>query len=235
MANPDVQGIPKSKWKKVAIISFFLGIGLAFGAALVVGSALWYAARSKQWNLRALHAQYRQSDSYVTLEDWYQKELNKRQAGESPKRLATPQGEWISLLGKTTVQVSYDLENTTASDYTLQPPQSAGLTAMQELKPNGTLVEGKNLKWSLAEPLNHLWTADQKPILIPAHQIVRVVFSMEYEINDDDSSATSITDWNDKTVRRDFARHLLKDAEAFVLLDESSHYRIELPLQDALR
>jgi hypothetical protein len=220
----------------MAIISFFGGLGLAFAIALIFGSVLWYNTRPRQWSAQAIRAHYRESDCFVTLEDWYQKELDKRGADHSQNRAITaPAGYWVLLLGKTTVQASYDLENSTSSDYTLQPPQSAGLVAMQKLKSNGSMVEGKGLKWSLAEPLHHLWTAEQKPILIPAHQTVRVVFAIDYDIDNDDPAATSITDWKSKSTQRDFARHVLKDAEAFVLLDEALHYRIELPLQDALR
>jgi hypothetical protein len=97
------------------------------------------------------------------------------------------------------------------------------------------LIDGKGLKWAVAEPMNHLWVSDGKTILIPAHQTVRVSLSMNYGINGDDSMATSIADWNDEGKQREFARHLLTNVGSFVLIDEAHHYRIELPLQDAFR
>ena len=138
-------------------------------------------------------------------------------------------------MGKITLQVSYDLENSTNSDYTLEPPSASYVIPMQKLEPNGTLIDGKALKWAITEPMNHLWVLDEKAILIPAHQTVRVSFSMDYDINGDDSMATTITDWGSETKQRDFARHLLKSVDAFVLVDETHHYRIELPLQEAFR
>jgi hypothetical protein len=238
MATPSLPVKSKFSWKRLAIISLFGGFGIATGLAALIGSVFWYNSRPKQWNTQAVQAHYRQSDSYVALEDWYQKKLASRAASKAPSEIVpktTTSALWVALLGKTTVQVSYDLENSTDSDYTLPQPDSAGLIAMQKLKSNGSLVDGKGLKWSLAEPLNHLWTAEQKTILIPAHQTVRVVFAIDYDIDDDDAEATAVTDWTNNEVQKHFARHLLKDADAFVLLDENSRYRINLPLQDALR
>jgi hypothetical protein len=230
--NPAIKTF--STWKRVAIISFFGGLGVAVVVCALFASVLWYSNRLKQWNAQAIRAHYKQSGCYVTLEDWYRKELSKR-TDRKAQRLPESSSEWVSLLGKITVQVSYDVENSTAYDYTLQAPNSAGLVSMQRLKSNGSLVDGKGLVWSLAEPLHHLWTAEQKPVLIPAHQTARIVFAISYDINGDDSVATSVTNWTEKQTQKDFARHLLSDAEAFVLLDEGHRYRIDLPLQDALR
>jgi hypothetical protein len=236
MATAPLPTRPVSTWKRIALISFFAGVGIALGFAVLFGSVIWYNARPKQWNAHAIRAHYRQSDCFITLEDWYQKELKKRGSKEAPEvYLQKAPSKFVALLGKTTVQVSYDLENSTNYDYRLEPPETVGLVAMQKLKSNGSLVDGKGLKWSLAEPLNHLWTAEQKAILIPAHQTVRVVFAIDYEIDDDDSAATNITDWTKAETQKDFARHVLRDADDFVLLDENLRYRIDLPLQDVLR
>ena len=236
MTSPSFTVKPTPPWKRIAIISFFAGLGIALGVIALLGMALWYTSRPKPWDARAIRAEYKQSYCYVTFEEWYQKEL-KRTNGHGEKFVVgqtTPTG-WVALLGKVTVQFSYDLKNTTNSDYTLQLPDSSGLVPMQRLKSNGTLVDGKGLKWSLSEPFGHLWTAEQRPILIPAHQTVRVVFSIDYDINGDDAAATSVTDWSQKDTQRSYARHLLKDADQFVLMDDARRYQIELPLQDALR
>jgi hypothetical protein len=76
---------------------------------------------------------------------------------------------------------------------------------------------------------------EQKTVLIPAHQTARVVFVITYDIYGDDTVATSITDWTKEATQKEFARHLLSSAEAFVLLDELHRYRIDLPLQDAFK
>jgi len=103
---------------------------------------------------------------------------------------------------------------------------------MQRLKSNRSLIDGKGLKWSVAEPLNHLWVSDGKTILIPAHQTVRVSLSYGYDLDDDDPVAAGITDWKSEEVRKEFALHLLRDTDAFILLDDAHHYRIELPLHE---
>lgn len=223
-----------SSWKRVAIISFFGGLGVAVVACALFAFVLWYSNRPKQWNAQAIRAHYRESGSYATLEDWYRKELSKQNDHKVQRTPESPSG-WVTLLGKITVQISYDLENSTAYDYTLQAPNSLGLVSMQRLKSNGSLVDGKGLDWSLVEPTHHLWMTEQKTVLIPAHQTARVVFAISYDINGDDAVATSITDWTKEATQKEFARHLLSGAEAFVLLDEGRRYRIDLPLQDAFK
>jgi hypothetical protein len=47
-----------SSWKRLAIVSFFGGLGIAFGAALIVSSFIWYKARPKQWNNHAIKAEF---------------------------------------------------------------------------------------------------------------------------------------------------------------------------------
>ena len=234
--SPPIKAI--STWKRIAIISFFGGLGVAVAVGVLFISILWYSSwyssRPKQWNTEAIQAHYRESGCFATLEDWYQKELNK-QSEHKTQRIPGPPSELVSVLGKINLKVSYDLENSTAYDFTLYAPNSAGLVSMQRLKSNGSLVDGKRLDWSLAEPTHHLWMTEQKIILIPAHQTARVVFFISYDINGDDPVATSITNWTKEETTKEFARHLISDAAAFVLLDELHRYRIDLPLQDAFR
>lgn len=227
---------PITLWKKVAIVSFFAGLGFAFALGLIFSGTLWYSTRSKAWNANGITAHYGQSSCYVTLQDWYRKELKKRGTDQS-QNVQTPEPPpgFIPFFGKLTVVVSYDLENHTNSDYTLEPPQTSGLVPMKRLKSNGSLFDGKGLKWSIAESLNQVWTSEGKAILIPAHQTVRVVFTMDYDILGDDPAASSVADWSNKGVEKEFARHLLKDTDDFVLLDEIHRYRIDLPLQEAFK
>jgi hypothetical protein len=231
-ADPSIKTI--GTWKRIAIISFFGGLGIAVVAGVFFFSVLWYSNRPKQWNADVIRAHYRESECFVTLEDWYKKELSK-QSDHKSHPAPEPPSEWVTLLGKISARISYDLENSTAYDYTLQDSKSLGLVSLQRLKSNGSLVDGKGLDWSLAEPTHHLWMTEQKTVLIPAHQTARVVFFIAYDIDGDDAVATSITDWTKKQTQKEFARHLLSDAEEFVLLDEARRYRIDLPLQDAFR
>jgi hypothetical protein len=245
MEAPSSPIKPISQWKRIAIVSLFGGFGIVLSIAVLIVLVLWYNNRPMQWNVTAIRARYNQSYCFVALEDWYGKKLktqDSKQVQKTPPAKAQEDHgpwekysgtEWITYLGKMTLQISYDLENSTTSDYTLEPPNASSLIPMQKLKPNGTLIDGKGLKWAVAEPMNHLWVTDGKAVLIPALQTVRVSFSMDFDIDDDDSSATSVIDWNDKDKQREFARHLLKDVDAFVLIDETHHYRIELPLHDS--
>lgn len=220
---------PPSAWKRIAVASFFLGLGITFAIALLFGSIFWYSNRPKQWNAQAIRAHYNQSGSYVALEDWYQKELNK--GGYNPQKASSA---FHDVLGKMTLQVSYDLENSTRSDYTLEPPGTADLIPMQRLTSNNVLIDGNGLKWSVGEYMSHLWVTDPKAVLVPALQTVRVSFSMDYELTDENSDAVSVTDWNDDAQKK-VARHLLSNVDAFVLMDNEHHYRIELPLRDSFR
>lgn len=232
MATPTLSAKPISSWKRLAVVSFFIGVGVAVVLCSVLAGLYWYTTRPPKWKTAAIQATYKQSGSYAVIEDWYQKQLaHKRQSiPESP-------AGFVAYLGQFTLQVSYDLKNSTDSDYTLEAPESSGLVSMQRLKSNGSMVDGKGLKWSVAQPLNRLWMSDQKTILIPVHRTVRVVFAMDYPINDDDTVATALTDWTKEENRAVFGRHLISDADAdaFVLLDSSHHYEIDLPLSDAMK
>jgi hypothetical protein len=237
MVTPGLPVKPITQWKRLAIISFFGGLGTGLGVALLFASAYWYNARPKQWNAQAIRAHHMESDCFPLLEDWFQEYQEKRRRGELlPGELSPgvpkPTPGFIAIVGKMRLRFSYDLENTTSSDYTLKLPQSYGLQVMQRLRSSDTLVNGKGVTWFIAEPLNIAAPAENKAILIPARQSVRVVFSMDYEILDDPGT---MSDWSNKGVQKDFVRTMLKDADSLVLLDETRRYRIDLPLQDALR
>jgi hypothetical protein len=225
--------VSTTSWgKRVTVIGMSIGFGIAVGVALFLAAMSWYTGRPKQWDTQAIRAQFHRSDSFVNLEDWYYKELKQ----QAPREARKPsRGDFTSLLGKITLQLSYNLYNSTKSDYTLAPPGTSGLIPMQLLKSNNVLIDGKGLKWSIAEPTDHLWVTDTNTVLIPALQTVRVSFAMEYDINDERSDAIAITDWSDDSVQKKFARALLADVDAFVLMDESHHYRIEMPLANAFR
>lgn len=52
---------PLTTWKKIALRAVFGGIGLAVGAAAIIGVVIWYSNRPKpipQWNSKALTAKF---------------------------------------------------------------------------------------------------------------------------------------------------------------------------------
>jgi hypothetical protein len=61
MVTPTSPARPVSAWKRLAIVSFFGGSGLAFAAAFILGSFVWYKSRPKPpapWNRKAITATY---------------------------------------------------------------------------------------------------------------------------------------------------------------------------------
>jgi hypothetical protein len=131
MATSSLPIRPITKWKRIAIVSLFGGFGIALAVAALFASVLWYSNRPKQWDAQAIRAHYNQSDSFVTLEEWYQKELKSRDLGQPQKAQPKAPGGWIDYLGNMTIQISYDLENSTNSDYPLEPPAASGVIPMQ--------------------------------------------------------------------------------------------------------
>ena len=47
-----------SLWKRIAIRSFFGGVGVAITLGIITGAAIWYQDRPKQWNASALKATF---------------------------------------------------------------------------------------------------------------------------------------------------------------------------------
>ncbi len=219
-----------SPWRRLALISFFIGLGIAVAVFGLLASLYWYSNRPKPWNTQAIRPRFNRSDSFVTLEEWYQNALK----GDAvhPVLPSKPLGYHLDL-GKMTVLVSYDLENATQSDYTLEPAGTTGLIAMQRLRSSRALIDAKDLKWSVAEPENHLWVSDPKEILIPAGQTVRVSFGMEYDLTDENSDAVKVKNWDADGVQKKIVQDLLSDVDAFVLMDNAHRYQIDLSLQGA--
>jgi hypothetical protein len=61
MATPGLPIKPSNLWKRVAIISFFGGVGFAFAVVVIVGSFIWYKSRPMPpmpWNKTAVKAYY---------------------------------------------------------------------------------------------------------------------------------------------------------------------------------
>ena len=66
MATPNLPVKATAPWKRVAIISFFSGLGFALGTALVFGSFVWYKSRPKAWDSHAIKASF---DRLGTLDE----------------------------------------------------------------------------------------------------------------------------------------------------------------------
>jgi len=130
------------------------------------------------------------------------------------------------------VQLVFDLENTTAYDYTLQAPRAYGPIAMERRKSSQSLMRDNLMTWSEEWGGNYGAESADNSILIPARQTVRVRFYNEYMILED---VDTQQDWKNSEVQNRYVQEMLKDVESFVILDELSHYRIELPLHDVMK
>jgi hypothetical protein len=138
----------------------------------------------------------------------------------------------------------FDLRNNTAADYTLEAHPSETTVVMQRMQSSGTLVSGMGLTWSpehgpgtqqldeqgIPSKVPKGFFADA-PISIPSGQAVRIYFWAEYDMDDIVAALPKGTEIHPATV----VQRALKDTESFVLLDTVNRYRIELPLQDAVR
>jgi hypothetical protein len=61
MATPSLPVKPAKSWKRVAIVSFFGGVGFAITLAIILGAFLWHETRPtapKPWNTTAIGASY---------------------------------------------------------------------------------------------------------------------------------------------------------------------------------
>jgi hypothetical protein len=103
---------------------------------------------------------------------------------------------------------------------------------MEKLKSSQSLVRDNLMNWSGEWGGNYGAESANNSILIPARQTVRVRFANEYMILEDGDSQQ---DWKNGEVQKRYVHEMLKDVESFVILDEPSHYRIELPLHDATK
>jgi hypothetical protein len=238
MATPSLPNNKIAPWKRGAFISFFGGLGIALALGLIFGVAYWFNTRPKPWKNEAIKAHLVHTTWYPSFNDSYLKEPSKHRSGElaendSQQPLKLPK-RFVRFLGTMWVQVLFDLENTTAYDYTLQAPTDYGLVRMQKLKSSNGLVTGNLIIWSAEQGGNFSAIGGDNSILIPARQTVRVRFSNQYSISEDDDPNRR-RDWGNNEVQKQFVREMLRDIDSFVILDETSRYRIELPLQDAVK
>lgn len=201
-------------WKRLLFIGVGWGLGTAVGLAILVGGFHWYKSRPKSpkpWNSKAIEAQY--------VDTWFLE-------NEKERKLAAV--------------FTFDLRNNTEVDYTLEEKPSARIVVMQKLKSSDTLVSGMGLYWLLengsgTKPDEFIPVAT--PILIPSGQAVRVGFWSGYDVVDIAAALgkDEKMQLSDQNQQKRIFKNSLKDTDSYVLLDKVNRYRIELPLQDALR
>ena len=231
MATPSQTVIPSIPWKRIAIISFFGGLGFALGVGLILGCVHWYHKRPMPWKSETIKAHFVRAM-------WYPVYIPPPPNGSieirNPKQAEIPMGpvgRFQRIVGNMKVQLVFDLENTAAYDYTLRPPGIYGPIAMEQVKSSRSLARNNLMTWSQEWGGNYGAYSPDDSILIPAHQTVRVRFANEYEFLENPDSQQ---DWKNGEVQKQYVKEMLKNVDSFIILDEASHYRIELPLRDAM-
>jgi hypothetical protein len=204
-------------WKRPLFVGIGWGLGTAVGLVILVGGFLWYESRPKPpkpWNTRAIEAHYSNTQFFA-------------------EKGSTLQAGFV-----------FDLRNNTAADYTLEAHPSDTTVVMQKMKSSDTLVSGMGLTWSPEHGPGTQQLDEQgipskipkgafidAPIFIPSGQSVRIYFWSAYDVPDIVAAFPKNETIHPKTV----LQSALKDTESFVLLDTVNRYRIELPLQDAVK
>jgi hypothetical protein len=210
-------------WKRITILSCFGVAGFGFAVALMAGGVYWYSRSPKTpkaWNEKAIQALY-VGTKFV------------EEGKENTLR----------------AELVFDLWNTTGYDFTLEAKPSETMIVMQKVRSEPSLVDGLGLTWTVEHgsgtgqlhadgiPGFSREAFLVGPVFIPAGEAVRVDFWSEYDIFDIVAAIG-----NDEKIRlsdpaqqRKILKHALADTDSFVLLDKKNHYRIELPLQDAVK
>jgi len=209
-------------WKRLTILACLGAAGFGFAVALLCAGVYWYSRLPKApkgWNEKAVQAIY--------VGTKFQEE-----AKENTLR----------------VRLMFDLWNSTRYDYTLEGKPSATMVVMQKIKSEPSLVDGIGLTWTVEHgsgtgqlhadgiPGFSREAFLAGPIFIPAGEAVRADFWLEYDLFDivaalgkDERIVLS-----DPVQQRRILKHALADTDSLVLLDKVNHYRIELPLRDAV-
>ena len=105
--------------------------------------------------------------------------------------------------------ISYDLENNTDSDYRLT--DGPGLVILSRLKSDGSFSQEQPIRLSY-------------PVFLPARQRARLAIEISQPFNwpnEDDST------YLDKM--RNFVKQRLENVGEFVLFDQTKHWQLELP------
>lgn len=210
------------RWKKLTVVACLAVAGIAFAVALLAG-VYWYSQTPKgpgAWNDKAIQALY---VGTKFLEEGKENTLR--------------------------AELIFDLWNTTRYDYTLEAKPSETMIVMQKVRAEPSLVDGLGLTWTVEHgPGTGQLHADGipglsreaylvGPVFIPAGEAVRVDFWSEYDIFDITAALgrDEKIQLSDPVQQKKILGHALADTDSFVLLDKKNHYRIELPLQDAVK
>ena len=211
------------RWKKWTVLACFAVAGIAFAVALLAGGIYWYSQAPKgpgAWNDKAIQALY-VGTKFV------------EEGKENTLR----------------AELVFDLWNSTRYDYTLEAKPSETMIVMQKVRAEPSLVDGLGLTWTVehgpgtgqlhAEGIPGVSREAYLvgPVFIPAGEAVRVDFWSEYDIFDITAALArdEKIQLSDPVQQKKILRHALADTDSFVLLDKKNHYRIELPLQDAVK
>lgn len=191
---------PINGWKKLALRSLFIGVGIAVTLSIFAGAVIWYASRptpSKPWNSHAIVAN-------DTPGFWTE--------------------SWVSNDGKTTVPIvvlQYTLENTTSTDYTIDSRSALKFVLRF---PNGAITP--NLFSDESGGSSGYRDDISLPVFIPAKQksLVRCHFS---DTDLPSKNATeSDADYHERL--RAYLDKTYK-ISGLVIFDDVNHYEIELP------
>jgi hypothetical protein len=199
---------------------------------LALTSMVWLAAavpHQQRWNSKAITATLVTIEHEAELEGWYLDELEARSSSTRPCHPLPPPIDGSTRIGSMWVGLTYDLQNTSNTDYVLATPQSADIVTMEELRGKHALVLTQALVWGPKRPLID-WVGSAR-ILIPAHETVRVVFETDHEIFDADFPCFVQTEWTSSNQRK-FVEQVLSRVKKFVLFDKVHRYRIALPVPD---
>lgn len=219
--TPLIRGA--KSWKRITILSCFGVAGFGFAVALMAGGVYWYSRTPKTpqpWNGKAIQAIY-VGTNFVE------------------------EGKENTLRAK----LVFDLWNTTGYDYTLEAKPSAATIVMQKVKAEPSLVDGMGLTWTVEHgsgtgqlhadgiPGMSREAFLVGPVFIPAGEAVRVDFWSEYDIFDIVAALgkDEKIELSDPRQQKKILKHALEDTDSFVILDKTNHYRIELPLQEAVK
>jgi hypothetical protein len=187
-------------WKKLAVRSLFIGIGIAVTLAILAGMGLWYASRPTpppSWNRHAIVAK------------------------EPP---GFGQLLWVSNDKKTTVpllNLIYSLENTTNKDYTLSTKSEIKFMSRAL---DGTL--GGNIFTAAAGTPEGDQNDIDLPLFIPAKQKALLRFTLADTEMPLQGIGESDPDYHERLRAYLEKRY---HVSGYVLFDDIEHYEIDLP------
>lgn len=170
-------------WRRYLLIGAGCGISVVLMIAAIALLYSWDASRPKQWDKTSIVLS---GPVYFSQSDWL---------------VVYPPEP------RNTVDIVFDLQNNTGTDYTLQK----SVSVMGRIASTNALVDASD------------GLSTSQDYFIPAHDKVRVTFEATAACPND------TTDW------RTCIAENIKNAEALVLFDSANHIEITIRLQDNTR